>query len=442
MPSYEFHTLGCKVNQYESEAMEALLREHGYHAAQGEAADLYVINTCTVTHVSDRKSRQQIRRMKRENPNAVVAVVGCYAQVAPEALEALDEVDVLMGTKGRDRLVELVEAFQRTGERQIALADLDADRSFDPLEISDGLETTRATIKIQDGCDRYCTYCIIPYARGHIVSRPLDDILREAERLVQHGFKELVLTGIHVASYGKEKREGVRHDLLDVIEQVASLSGVERLRLSSMEPRWVTPERLERLRALSSFCPHFHLSLQSGSDRILQKMNRAYTTAIYRQKVEEIRRVFPDAGLTTDVIVGFPEETEADFQETVSFCREMGFSRIHIFPYSPREGTPAALFEGQVDSWVKKNRVRELGKVEEELRFAFMDRTRGTVVQVLWEACDADGVSEGYTPNYLRVAAPHAAAWVNQVTPVRIVGRKGDVLQGEILEDDTDLNLG
>lgn len=436
MTKVSFHTLGCKVNQYETEAMAELLLAHGYTlAAQDEPADLYVINTCTVTHVSDQKSRQQIRRMKRQNPEALIAVVGCYAQVAREAIEAIDEVDVIIGTKGRAKLPELVEAARKTGERQIDLANLEADQSFDSLVIESEQVMTRATVKIQEGCDMFCSYCIIPYARGHIASRPMDSILEEVGRLVRHGFQEIVLTGIHVASYGKEPGADHSKDLVSVIEEIARIPEVKRIRLSSIEPRFITRERLERMRATGKLCPHFHLSLQSGSDHILKKMNRKYDTALYREKAKLIRDVFPNAGMTTDVIVGFPEESEADAQQTIQFVEEIGFSQMHIFPYSKRQGTPAALFTGQVDPMIKKERARALAEVEVRLRHRFMEAQIGQEHQVLFEGNPAEGMMEGYTGNYVRVAAPYDPALLQTIQTVHIDGRDGDRMRGTIMHE-------
>ena len=357
MKRFAFKTLGCKVNQYETEAMEELFLHRGYVKADSEEeTDVYVVNTCTVTSASDAKSRQQINRIKRKNPQAIVAVVGCYAQVAPEEIEALENVDIILGTKGRAMLVDLVEAVKEGEEPIIRVNDLEDDRAFDELAISTELAKTRATIKIQEGCDMFCTYCIIPYARGHIASRPMESIIKEVEDLAGKGFKEFVLTGIHVASYGKD--QGGTLDLMDVIEAIAKIDGVDRIRLSSMEPRWVSADRLQRLKQIPQFCDHFHLSLQSGSDEILRLMNRKYDTSLYKEKVDLIREFYPDCGITTDVIVGFPGESEENFQETLHFVQEIQFSRIHIFPYSAREGTPAALFDGAVDlqSLVKSKR--------------------------------------------------------------------------------------
>lgn len=438
MKTVTFYTLGCKVNQYESEAMEEAFLDRGYRAVgRDEGADVFVINTCTVTHVADAKCRQAIRRAKRKNPQAVVAVVGCYVQVAPETVRAIKGVDVLIGTKGRDRIVDAVEEVSATGKKVEDVVDLDRVRRFDELGIATELSTTRAAIKVQEGCEMYCSYCIIPYARGHMVSRDQGAILDEVRRLVRKGIKEYVLTGIHVASYGKEKApdgqvEAERpRDLIDLVEAVAKIPGVERIRLSSIEPRWVTPEKLLRLAACGKFADHFHLSLQSGSDRILKAMNRKYDKALYLEKIREIRKVFPHAGLTTDVIVGFPGETEEDFRETLAFVEEVGFSKIHIFPYSKREGTPAALFRNQVPPSIKKDRAARLAEREIVLRHSFMDRMEGEEVRVLFEEGGDKGNMEGYTGNYLRVRMKRKETWVNRIISGRIGKREGDVLHFE-----------
>lgn len=428
---FAFRTLGCKVNQYETEAMEELFLQRGYERAEDpDACDIYIVNTCTVTHLSDAKCRQQINRIKKKNPEAIVAVVGCYAQVDPEAVERMEHVDVILGTKGRAQIVDYIEAIQKERTRIVDVRNLDEERVFDDLEIHTEQDKTRAHVKIQEGCDMFCTYCIIPYARGHIVSRPMESILREVRSLVEHGFKEIVLTGIHVASYGKEK--GAQGDLIDVIEAISTISGLSRIRLSSIEPRWVTPEKLGRLRSIDAFCPHFHLSLQSGSDAVLRRMNRKYDRALYEQKVNEIRTFFPDAGLTTDIIVGFPGETEKDFQDTIDFCNTIGFSRIHIFPYSPRVGTPAASYPNPVDAKTKAERKHQLAEHEERLRLAFMQEQVGTTRRVLIEEGNGKEQLEGYTESYARVAVPYDARWMNQVCAVRILGIDGEILRGEV----------
>ncbi len=427
MKRVAFYTLGCKVNQYESEAMEELFLQAGYQLARAdEPVDVFVVNTCTVTHVSDAKCRQAIRRVKRQNPLAVIAVVGCYVQVAAKRVRAMEGVDILIGTKGRGHIVEDVEAFLAEGKPIVRIPDLKEEVAFDSLSISRELSTTRAAVKIQEGCDMYCSYCIIPYARGPIASRSQDEILEEVKRLLAHGIQEIVLTGIHVASYGKEAGRG--EDLVDLVEALSVLPGLARIRLSSIEPRWVNEEKLIRMRDCGKLCDHFHLSLQSGSDAVLRAMNRKYDQALYAEKLATIRSIFPSAGLTTDVIVGFPGERESDFQATLDFCQAMAFSKIHIFPYSPRQGTPAALFQGQVDPAVKKERAQRLAQLERKLRHDFMDGSVGQPVDVLFEEGADPTLMYGYTSNYLRVQAPRDENRVNRIMSGRITGRVGEIL--------------
>lgn len=432
MGKFYFKTLGCKVNHYESEAMEELFLKRGWTPAEGEEdCDLYVVNTCTVTSMSDAKSRQMANRVKTRNPQAIVAVVGCYPQVQVEDIEKLDQVDIILGTKGRESLPDLVEEFQRTGERIVKIPKLDEDRAFDDLEISTDLATTRAAVKIQEGCDMFCSYCIIPYARGHIASRQADKVLAEAKRLADQGFRELVLTGIHVASYGRDL--GGKLDLSDLVQAVAQVPGIQRIRLSSIEPRWVTRDRLKKMKDTGKFCDHFHLSLQSGSDKILKRMNRKYDRALYRKKINLIREVFPDPGLTTDVIVGFPGEEEEDFQDSLDFCKEMAFSRIHVFQYSKRPGTPAALFDDQVPPQVKKERAGRMRALEKDLRYRFLDDHVGKEAEVLFEQ-NRDGRMEGYTKNYIRVSLPGDDRFAGKLCLVKLGQRKKNKLTGKILK--------
>lgn len=434
MKRFFFRTLGCKVNQYETEAMEELFLKRGYDEAKSEEdCDVYVVNTCTVTATSDAKSRQQINRIKKKNPDAVVAVVGCYSQIAPEVIESMEHVDIILGTKGRSKIVDMVESFKENGKRIIEVGDVSKNRTFDELSITTEMDMTRAYIKIQEGCDMFCTYCIIPYARGHIASRKLGAIIVEAKTLAQNGFKEIVLTGIHVASYGKD--QGGKIDLIDVIEEIAKIPGIERIRLSSIEPRWVTTEKLLRLKATGKFCDHFHLSLQSGCDKILKSMNRHYDTKIFSERIDLIREVFPDCGITTDVIVGFPDETEDDLNKTIEFCKKIGFSRIHIFPYSQRTGTPAAIFKNQVSPEIKKKRVSKLEKVEEALRFNFLEEHIGENGKVLFENETNDlNTMTGYTKNYIRVEAKRDENRINKVSNVLFVTRDGDKLFAEVID--------
>ena len=329
--TFNIITLGCKVNQYESEAVEEIFRSRGYEKKQNNA-DIYVINTCTVTNMSDRKSRQMISRARRDNPEAVIAVMGCYSQVKPEEVAAIEGVDVVLGSRNKEEVVDLCENVLQNKKAIDKVLSFSETKTIEELEISNQEAMTRAYMKIQDGCNMYCSYCLIPYARGNIASRDMDSIKKEAERLAQNGYKEIVLTGIHVASYGKDLRNGI--SLIDVIEEVSKTEGIERIRLSSMEPRHITREFLERMKATGKACDHFHLSLQSGSDDILRAMNRKYDTKIFKEKVNLIREVFPNAGLTTDIIVGFPTETEKNHEETKDFVKEIKFAKTHLFKYS------------------------------------------------------------------------------------------------------------
>ena len=330
MKKVAFYTLGCKVNQYETEAMIELFEHAGYeHVQSEEYADVYVINTCTVTHMSDRKSRQYIRRVKKKNPNSVIAVVGCYSQVAPEEILDIEEVNLVMGTNDRRHIVEKVEAVT-CNDKVSTVDDIMKVKEFEEIEITQTNGRTRAFMKIQDGCDRFCTYCIIPYARGRVRSRDLDNIVEEVKLLASKGYKEVVLTGIHVASYGKDiKDKEVK--LLDVIKAVNEIDGIERIRTSSVEPILFTDEFVEEISKMDKVCPHFHLSLQSGCDATLDRMNRRYTTAEYREIVERLREKMPDVAITTDVIVGFPGETNEEFKQTYEFLKDIELSQMHIF---------------------------------------------------------------------------------------------------------------
>ena len=346
--------LGCKVNQYESEAIAELFAEKGYEIVGiDEEADVYVINTCTVTNFGDKKSRQLIRKVKRQNENAIVAVVGCYAQTAPKELMEIAGVNLVIGTKDRAQIVEMVEQYDRANGVENHVSDIMKERVFEPLSIQKLANRTRAYLKIQDGCSQYCSYCIIPYARGPIRSREPQEVVAEVKRLAENGFKEVVLTGIHVASYGKDRRDT---SLLDILKQVHEVEGIERIRFSSIEPNVVTEEFAQTMAALPKVCDHFHLSLQSGCDKTLKEMNRKYDTEKYRQAAATLRKYLPKVALTTDIIVGFPGETEEDFRESYAFAEEIGFAKIHVFPYSPKRGTPAAARKDQLLNAVKSER--------------------------------------------------------------------------------------
>lgn len=428
--TFNIITLGCKVNQYESEAVEELFVQKGYEKAANNA-DIYVINTCTVTNMSDRKSRQMISRARRDNPEAVVAVMGCYSQVKPEEVAAIEGVDIVLGSRNKENVVELCEdVLQNKGAIDKIIAPSES-KTFEELQISNQTEMTRAYLKIQDGCNMYCSYCLIPYARGNIVSRDIPSIVEETKRLADNNFKEIVLTGIHVSSYGKDFGDG--SSLIDVIEAVAKVDGIERIRLSSMEPRHISIEFLERMKATGKACDHFHLSLQSGSDDVLKAMNRKYDRTLYKEKVEEIRQIFPNAGITTDIIVGFPGETEDNHKETMDFANEIKFSKTHLFKFSPREGTRAAKMGDQINGNIKKDRLHHLEKIEEANRKAFLENQVGKILSVLVESkSDLEGYSGGYSTNYLKVNVKENIP-ANTIIDVKITEIINDELVGERL---------
>ena len=433
MNSVAFHTLGCKVNQYETEAMEEMFEKNGYRVVgEDDYSDIYVINTCTVTNLSDRKSRQFIRKSKKNNPGAIVAVVGCYSQVSPEEVETIEGVDVIIGTSDRNRIVELCEEAERTKRRINIVRPVKTYEKFEKINIDDLKSRTRAFVKIQDGCNQFCSYCIIPYARGPIRSREFGDIEQEVRKLASAGFKEVVLTGIHVASYGKDLK---RESLGEVIDKISLIEGIERIRLSSLEPTLIDRDFMEIMTKSPKICDYFHLSLQSGSDTVLERMNRKYTTEEYREKVRLIREYLPDAGITTDIIVGFPGETEQEFQETVRFVEEIGFSRIHVFKYSPRKGTPAATMDNQVHGEVKNIRsglLIALGdRLSEEFNGKYIENTKDVLYE---ERTKRDlNVYEGYTSNYIRVRTPSQYDIIGEIRNTRLKAAKGSFIEGTLI---------
>lgn len=428
--TFNILTLGCKVNQYESEAVEEIFESRGFER-QEKNADVYVINTCTVTNMSDRKSRQMISRARKDNPDAIIAVMGCYSQVKPEDVAKIEGVDIILGSRNKEEVVDLCEDMLQNKEAIDQIISVSEEKTFEDLQISNQTEMTRAYMKIQDGCNMYCSYCLIPYARGNVVSRPMDSIVKEAERLAQNGFKEIVLTGIHVASYGKDFKDG--SSLIDVIENVAKVEGIERIRLSSMEPRHITRDFLERMKATEKACDHFHLSLQSGSDDVLKAMNRKYDTTIFKEKIDLIREVFPNAGLTTDIIVGFPGETDENHKETMDFVKKIKFAKTHLFKYSKRDGTKAATMKGQVNGNIKKDRLKDLEAIEKINREEFLEKQIGKTLSVLFEEkSDMAGFKSGYSTNYLRVNVEDETLPSNEIYDVIITGIENDELIGEI----------
>lgn len=428
-----FFTLGCKVNQYETEAMAEIFKSSGYDVVGfDEYADVYVINTCTVTGRGDMKSRQEIRKAKKINPDSVVAVVGCYSQVASNEVLNIPEVNVVLGTKNKGEIVKLVEK-AANANKVIAVEDIFKDRKFEELKISAQEGHTRAYLKIQDGCNQYCTYCIIPYARGPIRSRKPNDILDEVKRLKDNGYKEVVLTGIHVASYGKDLENA---NLLDIIKMIHEIDGIERIRLSSIEPTFLTEDFVREVFLLPKFCRHYHISLQSGSDSVLKRMGRRYTTSEYKTIIERVRKYIKDVAITTDVMVGFPGETEKEFNETYNFVKDIQFSKMHVFKYSRRAGTKAADYPDQIKNSVKEERSKILIKLSEECELKFYRKFLGSTLNVLFEqrTKELDDYVEGLTDNYIRVAVETDLNIKNKILPVKLIDLKKDFAIGKIVE--------
>ena len=424
-----FYTLGCKVNQYETQALEQVLTGRGHTLVpfDGEA-DAYIINTCTVTAVSDKKSRQMIRRARKAAPDAVIAVCGCYPQTHPDAMDGLG-VDLVSGTGDRLGFAGLLERTWQERQPVTALDNAFDRRSFEILPAG-GLEgRTRAMLKIEDGCVNFCSYCIIPYARGPVRSLPLDHAAAEAKRLADLGYKELVVTGIEISSWGQDLKDGTGP--IDLIEAVCAAAPGCRVRLGSLEPRTVTEDFCRRASGLHNLCPHFHLSMQSGCDATLKRMNRKYDTARYLESVELLRRWFERPGLTTDLIVGFPGETEEEFAATLDFLRQCTFTSMHIFPYSIRPGTPAAEMEGQVPKAVKEERARRAAALAEEMREAYLQSFVGETIPVLFEE-EKNGLWRGHAPNYVEVRASAGQALHNVEADVHIMYVDGEMLVGEL----------
>ncbi|PBG91431.1 tRNA (N(6)-L-threonylcarbamoyladenosine(37)-C(2))-methylthiotransferase MtaB [Clostridioides difficile] len=432
MKKVAFYTLGCKVNQYETEAMLELFEKDGYEQVNSEEyADVYVINTCTVTHMSDRKSRQYIRRVKKKNPDAIIAVVGCYSQVSPEEILDIEEVNLVMGTNDRRKIVEEIKNIN-SSKKVSTVDDIMKVKAFEEIEISQTNGKTRAFMKIQDGCDRFCTYCIIPYARGRVRSRDIDSIVDEVKKLANNGYKEVVLTGIHVASYGKDlKDRDIK--LLDVIKQINQIEKIERIRLSSVEPILFTDEFVNEVLKMDKVCPHYHLSLQSGCDETLKRMNRRYTTLEYKTIVDRLRSKMPDVAITTDVIVGFPGETNEEFKKTYEFLKEIELSQMHIFKYSPRKGTPAATMENQVDPQMKHFRSEQLLNLSKVNFNKLATKFIGRELDVLFEQNIEGNKYEGLTSNYIRVVVESDKNIQGQILKVKINDVKDEYVEGILL---------
>lgn len=420
-----FYTLGCKVNQYETEAIKEGFLKKGHTCNSQISADAVIVNSCTVTAESDRKTRQAVRRLKRENPNSVVILTGCMVQAFPEEAKNLTEADIVTGNKDISKIIELAEEY--SGNR---IFDFSAHNSGDPYNtpaITDFDEHTRAFMKIEDGCDRFCTYCIIPFSRGRVRSRSCEEIKEEAERLAESGYSEIVLVGINLSSYGKNED----FDLCDAVETVCSVEKIKRVRLGSIEPDLITDEMLIRFKNQSKFCPQFHLSLQSGCDETLKRMNRHYDTAFYSDLVLRIRNIFPDAAITTDIMVGFAGESDEEFEKSLEFVKKMGFARSHIFIYSRRTGTVAAALKNQMPQKTKEERARRMRDAACSSEEEFLKSQTGKTYPVLFEKCE-NGICEGYTPNYTKVYANSSLMLTGKIIQTKIISAEKDKCLGRI----------
>ena len=417
-----FATLGCRVNQYESEAMAEKFIREGYEVVDfDQFSDVYVINTCTVTNMGDKKSRQIISRARRTNPDAIIAAVGCYSQMSPKEVSEIPGVDVVLGTRNKGDVVYYVNKAKDEGKSQVHVQGVLQNKVFEDLKIEDYQDKTRAFLKIQDGCNRFCTYCTIPYARGSVCSKDPNKVLSEVRELAKNGFKEVILSGIHTASYGLDLEGNV--NLISIIDEIEKIDGIERIRIGSIEPAFFTPEVIEKIKNFKKLCPHFHLSLQSGCDATLKRMNRRYTAKEYEDSVNLLRETLPDVSISTDVIVGFPGETEEEFNETYEFLKRIKLTKTHIFKYSPRKGTKAADMPNQLDGKVKDERSKKLIELNDINEKAFTEKFLGREMDVLMEqgVKGKEDVYEGYTRNYIKVEVHCMAANITgRIVDVRL----------------------
>ena len=458
----KFYTLGCKVNTYETEAMEQQFMTYGYDLSEGNA-DIYVINTCAVTNIAERKSRQMIRRAKEQNPKAIIVVCGCYAQTSKEEIEKMPEVDIVIGVNEKTNIVKIVEEYLKEKHGLVQVSDVMHQNNYLDFGTTTYTELNRAVVKVQDGCDRFCSYCIIPYARGKVRSRNPESVLREIAQIAQEGIKEVVITGIHLASFGKDfsnedakkyrQTFGYNQDfksfdpkddlhtggfrLIELLEQINKVKGIERIRLGSLEPKLITREFVTRLSKLEKICPHFHLSLQSGCNKILKDMNRRYTTEEFESSANLLRKVYPDVALTTDIIVGFPNETDADFEKTYEFLKKIKFYKMHIFKYSPKKGTVAIKMKNQVDGKIKEERSKKLIELSNKNQNEYNESYIGKTVKVLFEEYK-NGYFKGHTANYIMVNVKanleDESKFVNKILDVKIEENKNEELYGKIID--------
>ena len=423
-----FCSLGCKVNQYETNAMAQKFIEHGYEVVEfDEYADVYIVNTCTVTNVADRKSRQMLRRAKEINKDATLVACGCYAQVAKEELKKIPEIDLIIGNNEKNDIIQIVENHIAQKGAEDLVSDVMYKLDYVELGTTTYTEKTRAVIKVQDGCDRFCSYCLIPYARGHIRSRKIENVIEEIKKVVEEGINEVVITGIHIASYGRDFK-GENIGLIDLLEEINKIQGLHRIRLVSIEPTIITDEFVERLSKLDKICDHFHLSLQSGCTETLKRMNRRYTTEEFKAVTKRLRAKFPNAALTTDIIVGFPGETDEEFNTTYEFLKEIAFYKMHIFKYSQRKGTKAAVMPNQVDGKIKEERSKKLIELSNENEYNYNKKYIGKQVEVLFEEREGEYL-KGHTTNYIVVKhKTDKDDLINKIAKVTVSEAKQDCL--------------
>ncbi|HIU57772.1 MAG TPA: tRNA (N(6)-L-threonylcarbamoyladenosine(37)-C(2))-methylthiotransferase MtaB [Candidatus Ornithomonoglobus merdipullorum] len=431
MKTAAFYTLGCKVNQYETEAVEELFEKNGYTSVPfSEKADCYIINTCSVTSMSDRKSRQMIRRARKTNPDALIAVMGCYSQTAPDEVLAIDGVNLVLGTKDKSSAVRLMGTLKQ-GDKLNAVTDVRDNHTFEELRIERCTGKTRAYIKIQDGCSQFCSYCIIPYARGPVRSRPEDEIVCEVKKLAEAGYKEVILTGIHAAAYGQDLQNTSLDRLLNRLD---TIDGIERIRLSSIEPMTLNSDFIDGIRSCKNLCPHFHISLQSGCDETLRRMNRHYTTEQFEGIVNGLRGAFPGCAVTTDIMTGFAGETDEEFEKTLEFVKHIKFADAHVFQYSRRRGTPAAKRPGQVPPEIKEARSKAIMKAVAVSKNEFLQNELGKTVDVLFETKTKDGLYEGKTANYITVHAPSDENISGRILKTALMSTENGIIFGKTVD--------
>lgn len=427
------YTLGCRVNSYESEAMAEKFIKEGYEVVSfDEFSDVYVINTCTVTNMGDKKSRQMIGRARRHNPEAIIAVVGCYSQIASDEIAQIEGVDVVLGSRNKGDIVHWVNRAREESKQVVEVKDVLKDNKFEELAINEYQDKTRAFLKIQDGCNRFCSYCLIPFARGGVCSKEPEQILREVKELSKNGFKEIILSGVHTASYGVDL-EG-NWDLVKILEEINKIEGIERIRIGSIDPNFFTEGVIERICDLEKMCPHFHLSLQSGCDGTLRRMNRKYTAQEYKDVVESLRKHMKDVSITTDIIAGFPGESNGEFEATYEFLKGIKLSKMHIFKYSKRTGTKAADMPFQVDGLIKEERSKKLIELNNTLEVEFMGKFIGREMRVLYEEAISgkENTYVGYTENYIKVITESEENIEGKILPTKLVSVENENMVGII----------